>query len=56
MIYNAMLTKQIDSIKMKQMVELGNQIEQKFSVFRAEVDGKKLSVLNNKETGQNEDY
>ncbi|OFX41971.1 MAG: hypothetical protein A2X08_12595 [Bacteroidetes bacterium GWA2_32_17] len=43
MIYNAMLTKQIDSIKMKQMVELGNQIEQKFSVFRAEVDGKKLS-------------
>jgi len=43
MIYNAMLTKQIDSIKMKQMVELGNQIEQKFSVFRAKVDGKKLS-------------
>lgn len=43
MIYNAMLTKQIDSIKMKQMVELGNQIEQKFSVFRAKVDGEKLS-------------
>ncbi len=43
MIYNAMLPKQIDSTKMKQMVELGNQIEQKFSVFRAEVDGKKLS-------------
>jgi len=43
MIYNSMLTKQIDSVKMKEMVELGNQIEQKFSVFRAEVDGKKLT-------------
>jgi len=43
MIYNGMLPKQIDSIKMKAMVELGNQIEQKFSVFRADIDGKKLS-------------
>ena len=42
-IYNTMLTKQIDSSKMKAMVELGNQIEQKYSTFRAEVDGKKLS-------------
>ena len=43
MIYNGMLTKQIDSTLMKQMVELSNQIEQKFSTFRAEVDGKKVS-------------
>jgi peptidyl-dipeptidase A len=43
MIYNTMLTKQIDSEKMKAMVELGNQIEKKYSTFRAEVDGKKLS-------------
>jgi peptidyl-dipeptidase A len=43
MIYNAMLAKQIDSTKMKAMVELGNQIEQKYSTFRAEVDGKKMT-------------
>jgi len=43
MIYNAMLAKQIDSLKIKKMVELGNQIEQKYSTFRAEVDGKKLT-------------
>ena len=43
MIYNTMLTKQIDPAKMKAMVELSNQIEQKYSTFRAEVDGKKMS-------------
>ena len=43
MIYNTMLAEQIDPEKIKAMVELGNQIEQKYSTFRAEVDGKKLS-------------
>lgn len=43
MIYNSMLAKQIDSAKMKAMVELGNQIEQKYSTFRAEVNGKKIT-------------
>ncbi len=43
MIYNGMITKQIDSTLMKQMVELSNQIEQKFSTFRAEINGKKVS-------------
>ncbi|MBI5539599.1 MAG: M2 family metallopeptidase [Bacteroidia bacterium] len=43
MIYNGMLTKQIDSSLMKQMVELSNQIEKKFSTFRAEINGKKVT-------------
>lgn len=42
-IYNSMLPKQIDSITLRQMIELQNRIEQKFSVFRAEIDGKKVS-------------
>jgi peptidyl-dipeptidase A len=43
MIYNSMLAKQIDSLKMKELVELGNQIEKKYSTFRAEIDGKTLT-------------
>jgi peptidyl-dipeptidase A len=43
MIYNGMLTKQIDGTLMKQMVELSNQIEKKFSTFRAEINGKKVT-------------
>jgi len=41
MIYASMLPKQVDSNLTKQITELQNKIEQKFSTFRAEIDGKK---------------
>ncbi len=42
-IYALMLPKQVDTNISKQIAELQNQIEKKFSTFRAEIDGKKYS-------------
>lgn len=42
-IYSSMVTKQVDSTLTKQIAELQNQIEKKFSVFRATIDGKKYT-------------
>jgi peptidyl-dipeptidase A len=41
-IYLAYLEKQLDPELLKKMTALANDVEQKFSTFRAEVDGKKL--------------
>ncbi|GAB4452596.1 MAG: hypothetical protein Fur0028_08070 [Bacteroidales bacterium] len=43
MIYASMLTKQVDTNLTKQISELQNKIEQKFSTFRATIDGKKYT-------------
>ncbi|NSW46047.1 MAG: M2 family metallopeptidase [Bacteroidales bacterium] len=43
MIYASMLPKQVDSNLTKQITELQNKIEQKFSTFRAVIDGKKYT-------------
>ncbi|MCX7862748.1 MAG: M2 family metallopeptidase [Bacteroidales bacterium] len=42
-IYSYMLPKQVDSNLSKQITELQNQIEKKFSTFRASFDGKKYT-------------
>lgn len=42
-IYNAYAGNQIDEKKLEEMVRLQNQIEQKFSTFRAVVNGKKMT-------------
>ena len=42
-IYNLMVTKQVDTNLTKQISELQNKIEQKFSTFRATIDGKKYT-------------
>lgn len=42
-IYASMLPKQVDSNLTKQITELQNKIEQKFSTFRAVIDGKKYT-------------
>lgn len=43
MIYNSMLPKQVDTALTRQITELQNQIEMKFSTFRAIIDGKKYT-------------
>jgi len=43
-LYLAYLGNQIDSLLLKQIVELSTQVENKFNVFRPEVDGKKLTT------------
>jgi len=43
MIYASMVTKQVDTNLTKQISELQNKIEQKFSTFRATIDGKKYT-------------
>jgi len=42
-LYNRYLQNQIDSTLMRQMVELSSQIEEKFSTFRPELNGKKVT-------------
>ncbi len=42
-LYNAFLAKQIDEKKLTRVVEMQKNIEKKFSIFRTEVDGKKLT-------------
>lgn len=42
-LYNAYLENQIDPELLKQIVELGTQVEKKFSVFRGSIHGKKVS-------------
>jgi len=42
-LYNSYLSQQIDEKKMEEMINLSTQIEQKYSIFRAEVNGKKLT-------------
>lgn len=42
-IYSSMLPKQVDTTLSGQISKLQNQIEQKFSVFRATIDGKKYT-------------
>ena len=42
-IYNMYLGNQIDAQKLEDMIKQQNLIEQKFSIFRAEVDGKKIT-------------
>jgi peptidyl-dipeptidase A len=41
--YNTMIRYQIDSVKMKQLIDMQEAVEKKFSTFRAKVDGKSLS-------------
>jgi peptidyl-dipeptidase A len=43
MIYASMVTKQVDTNLTKQISELQNKIEQKFSTYRAVIDGKKYT-------------
>ncbi len=42
-IYNQYLSNQIDTTSLKKMIDLQNEITQKFNTFRAEVKGKKLT-------------
>ncbi len=42
-LYNAFLAKQIDDKTLEEMVRMQNETEQKFSTFRAEVNGKQLT-------------
>jgi peptidyl-dipeptidase A len=42
-LYNAYLANQIDPVLLKQIVELGTQIEKNFSTFRGAIDGKKVT-------------
>ena len=44
LLYNGYLKNQIEPELLKQIVELGTQVEKKFSVFRGEIDGKKVST------------
>ena len=41
--YNTMIRYQIDSVMMKKLIDAQEAVEKKFSIFRAEVDGKTLS-------------
>ena len=41
--YNSYLSNQVDTAKLNEVIKMQTQIEQKFSNFRADVDGKKLS-------------
>jgi len=42
-LYNAYLARQIDPKKLELMVRLQNEVEKKFSTFRAEMDGRKMT-------------
>ena len=42
-LYDSYLSSQTDEKKLEEMIKLQSEIENKFSVFRAEADGKKLS-------------
>lgn len=41
--FNSMINYQIDTVKLEKLINAQTALEQKFSIFRAEVDGKKLS-------------
>ncbi|MFN2128134.1 MAG: M2 family metallopeptidase, partial [Anaerolineales bacterium] len=43
LIYNSYLAKQIDEKKLEKMIQLQTEVEQKYSTYRAEVDGEKLT-------------
>ena len=43
LIYNAYLAKQIDEKKLEKMIQMQTEVEQKYSTFRAEVNGEKLT-------------
>lgn len=43
LLYNAFLGNQIDTTKMKAMIDLESEIEKKFNVFRAEIGGKEYT-------------
>jgi peptidyl-dipeptidase A len=43
LLYNAYLSKQIDEASLEKMIKAQSEIENKFSTFRAEVNGKKLT-------------
>ncbi len=43
LIYNSFASHQYDRDLLKRIIDLSNELERKFSVYRAEVDGKKLS-------------
>ncbi len=43
LLYNAYLAKQIDQARLEEMVRRQNEIEQRFSTFRAQYDGKKYT-------------
>lgn len=42
-LYNAYLENQIESVLLKQIVELGTEIEKNFSTFRGTIDGEKVT-------------
>jgi len=42
-LYNAYLSNQIDPDRLKQIVELGTEIEKNFSTFRGSIDGRKVT-------------
>jgi len=48
-LYNAYLSNQIEPGLLKKMVELGTEIEKKFSTFRGTIDGKKVTTNEIKE-------
>ena len=53
-LYNAYLANQIDPELLKQIVELGTQIEKNFSTFRGAIDGKKVTDNEIKEILKNQ--
>jgi peptidyl-dipeptidase A len=53
-LYNAYLANQIDPALLKQIVELGTEIEKKFSTFRGTLDGHKVTDNEIKEILKNE--
>src|SRR4030042_2356096 len=42
-LYNSMIKYQIDTVKLEKLIKAQTDLEQKFSTFRADVNGKKLS-------------
>jgi peptidyl-dipeptidase A len=53
-LYNAYLSNQIDPDLLQQIVELGTQIEKKFSTFRGSIDGRKVTDNEIKDVLKNE--
>jgi peptidyl-dipeptidase A len=53
-LYNAYLSNQIDPDLLRQIVELGTQIEKKFSTFRGSIDGRKVTDNEIKDVLKNE--
>jgi peptidyl-dipeptidase A len=53
-LYNAYLSNQIDPDLLQQIVELGTQIEKKFSTFRGSIDGRRVTDNEIKDVLKNE--